>query len=134
VKLNFGGSAAGISTARPKGFSDGAWRMATTAESVTRAAGGGAGVTTGAGGGGIAAAGGTALVGTVSGAGAGTGLVSGGGAGGSAGSVEGVGAGVGETARSSPRPVPAASVRTPANARREKIRRLIEMSAKYSEM
>lgn len=105
-------------------------------------------MTTGAGGGGIAAAGETVLVGTVGGEGGGTGVVSGGGAGagagmgvasgggavGGAGSVEGVGGGVGETARSCPRPVPLASVRTPANMRKEKIRRLIEMSAKYSEM
>jgi hypothetical protein len=121
----------------PKGFSAGAWRIATTAESVIRVAGGDAGVRAAAGGGGVAAAGGTALDGTATGAtGAanGTGVVSGGGAGALVAAGEGVGTGVGETSRSWARPIPAANVSAAASVRREKIRRLIEMSAKYSEM
>jgi len=133
LKVNFGGTAAGTSRAMPKGFSAGAWRMATTAASVTRATGAAAGVATAGGGGGIAAvAGGAVLVGVACGGGERTGVVSGGGAGGAGASGEGAGTGVGETSWA--RPVPAANARTPASARVEKMRRLIEMGAKYSEM
>jgi hypothetical protein len=97
-------------------------------------AGGGAGVTATVGGGGVATAGGTALVGAATGAVNGRGVVSGGGAGGGVAAGGAVGAGVGETSRSWARPIPAANVSTAASVRREKIRRLIEMSAKYSEM
>jgi hypothetical protein len=97
-------------------------------------AGGGAGVTTAAVGAGVAAAGGTALVGAATGVVNGTGVVSGGGAGEGVAAGGVAGAGVGETSRSWARAIPAANVSTAASVRREKIRRLIEMSAKYSEM
>src|SRR5687767_2708763 len=53
VKVSFGGSDAGVCAARPNGFSAGAWRIAMTAGSLTRAGGAGVGVgtaTSGAGG------------------------------------------------------------------------------------
>ena len=81
----------------------------------------------------MATAGGT-VAGAAAGGGDGTGVVSGGGGGAGAASGTGIGAGVGETLRSWARPVPAASTSTRPMVDRDKLRRFIEMSAKYSEM
>ncbi|PYQ64735.1 MAG: hypothetical protein DMF54_13070 [Acidobacteria bacterium] len=97
-------------------------------------AGGGAVRTTAAVGTGIGAPGGVAPTGETAAGGDGTGVVSAGGGGAGAASAEGVGEGVGETSRSWARPVRAESARMRQTVDRDKLRRFIEMSAKYSEM